>query len=108
MFAEVHIVAVAAECLSVKWANVDRAFFDFFEDARVAADALLGEEGQGFRFAMAWLDGGRLNIGACSLGGAQRALDIALAYVKERRAFGQAVEKFHADERVKAIIAQQA
>ena len=69
-----------------------------FEEARVCADALLGEEGQGFRFAMAGLDGGRLNIGACSLGGAQRALDIALAYVKERRAFGQAVERFQATQ----------
>ena len=69
-----------------------------FEAARIPADALLGEEGQGFRFAMAALDGGRLNIGACSLGGAQRALDIALAYVKERRAFGQAVEKFQATQ----------
>jgi alkylation response protein AidB-like acyl-CoA dehydrogenase len=69
-----------------------------FEDARIPATALLGEEGQGFRFAMAGLDGGRLNIGACSLGGAQRALDIALAYVKERRAFGQAVEKFQATQ----------
>ena len=69
-----------------------------FEAARVPAEALLGEEGQGFRFAMAGLDGGRLNIGACSLGGAQRALDIALAYVKERRAFGQAVEKFQATQ----------
>ena len=53
-----------------------------FEDARVAASALLGEEGQGFRFAMAGLDGGRLNIAACSLGGAQAALDIALAYTR--------------------------
>jgi alkylation response protein AidB-like acyl-CoA dehydrogenase len=61
-----------------------------FEDCRVPATALLGEEGQGFRFAMQGLDGGRLNIGACSLGGAQRALDIALAYVQERSAFGQA------------------
>jgi alkylation response protein AidB-like acyl-CoA dehydrogenase len=69
-----------------------------FEEARVPAAALLGEEGQGFRFAMAGLDGGRLNIGACSLGGAQRALDIAMAYVKERRAFGQAIEKFQATQ----------
>jgi alkylation response protein AidB-like acyl-CoA dehydrogenase len=69
-----------------------------FEEARVAADALLGEEGQGFRFAMAGLDGGRLNIGACSLGGAQRALDIALAYVQERSAFGQNVSKFQATQ----------
>jgi alkylation response protein AidB-like acyl-CoA dehydrogenase len=69
-----------------------------FEDCRVPAEALLGEEGQGFRFAMAGLDGGRLNIGACSLGGAQRALDIAMAYVKERRAFGQPIEKFQATQ----------
>ena len=69
-----------------------------FEDARLPADALLGEEGQGFRFAMAGLDGGRLNIGACSLGGAQRALDIALAYVQERAAFGQQVAKFQATQ----------
>jgi alkylation response protein AidB-like acyl-CoA dehydrogenase len=69
-----------------------------FSDCRVPAAALLGEEGQGFRFAMAGLDGGRLNIGACSLGGAQRALDIALAYVKERKAFGQALEKFQATQ----------
>jgi hypothetical protein len=65
-----------------------------FEDARVPATALLGEEGHGFRFAMAGLDGGRLNIAACSLGGAQAALDVALAYVKERRAFGRAISDF--------------
>jgi alkylation response protein AidB-like acyl-CoA dehydrogenase len=65
-----------------------------FEGARVPADALLGEEGQGFRFAMAGLDGGRLNIAACALGGAQAALDTALAYVQERRAFGRAVADF--------------
>ena len=65
-----------------------------FEDARVAASALLGEEGQGFRFAMAGLDGGRLNIAACSLGGAQAALDIALDYTRERRAFGKAISDF--------------
>jgi alkylation response protein AidB-like acyl-CoA dehydrogenase len=69
-----------------------------FADARVPADALLGQEGQGFRFAMAGLDGGRLNIGACSLGGAQRALDIALAHVKDRRAFGQELGKFQATQ----------
>ncbi len=69
-----------------------------FQDARVGADALLGEEGQGFRFAMSGLDGGRLNIGACSLGGAQRALDIALAYVTERKAFGQEVSRFQATQ----------
>ena len=69
-----------------------------FELARVPAAALLGAEGQGFRFAMAGLDGGRLNIAACSLGGAQRALDIALDYVRDRRAFGRAVADFQATQ----------
>ncbi|MFL1463200.1 acyl-CoA dehydrogenase family protein [Roseococcus sp. DSY-14] len=69
-----------------------------FEGCRIPADALLGEEGQGFRYAMAGLDGGRLNIAACSLGGAQAALDIALAYVKERRAFGRPVADFQSTQ----------
>jgi alkylation response protein AidB-like acyl-CoA dehydrogenase len=59
------------------------------EDARVPVANRLGEEGIGFKIAMAGLDGGRLNIGACSLGGAQAALDRALAYATDRRAFGQ-------------------
>jgi len=65
-----------------------------FDNARVPSAALLGEEGKGFRYAMAGLDGGRLNIAACSLGGAQAALDIALNYVQERRAFGKAIAEF--------------
>ena len=65
-----------------------------FDAARVPADALLGQEGEGFRFAMAGLDGGRLNIAACSLGGAQAALNKALAYVQERHAFGRAIADF--------------
>lgn len=65
-----------------------------FEDVRVPLENLVGDEGQGFRIAMAGLDGGRLNIGACSLGGAQRCLDEAIAYVKERRQFDQAVAEF--------------
>ncbi len=69
-----------------------------FEAARVPADALLGEEGAGFKYAMAGLDGGRLNIAACSLGGAERALDIALDYVRERRAFGRPVADFQATQ----------
>ena len=65
-----------------------------FEGARVPVANRLGAEGQGFRIAMAGLDGGRLNIAACSLGGAQAALDKALAHMRERRAFGSAlVEK---------------
>ena len=57
---------------------------------------LIGAEGQGFRYAMAGLDGGRLNIAACALGGAQAALDKAVAYMKERRAFGSKLADFQA------------
>ena len=54
----------------------------------------VGEEGHGFRFAMMGLDGGRLNIGACSLGGAQRCLDEAVKYTKERQQFGAPIADF--------------
>ena len=67
-----------------------------FEDCRVPVANRLGPEGIGFKIAMAGLDGGRLNIGACSLGGAQAALDKALAYMKERRAFGKRLDEFQA------------
>lgn len=65
-----------------------------FEDCRVPVANRVGAEGEGFRFAMAGLDGGRLNIGACSLGGAQRCLDEAIKYTKERQQFGQPVADF--------------
>ncbi len=65
-----------------------------FEDARVPVANRVGAEGDGFRFAMMGLDGGRLNIGACSLGGAQRCLDEAVAYTKERQQFGKPVSDF--------------
>ena len=65
-----------------------------FEDARVPVANLLGGEGEGFKIAMAGLDGGRLNIGACSLGGAQRCLDESIRYTKERQQFGQPVADF--------------
>ena len=64
------------------------------EDVRVPAENIVGSEGEGFRIAMMGLDGGRLNIGACSLGGAQRCLDEAITYTKERKQFGQAVADF--------------
>jgi alkylation response protein AidB-like acyl-CoA dehydrogenase len=67
-----------------------------FQDARVPVANRLGEEGIGFKIAMAGLDGGRLNIAACSLGGAQNALDKTLAYMKERRAFGKRLNEFQA------------
>lgn len=65
-----------------------------FDGVRVPAENLVGGEGEGFRIAMMGLDGGRLNIGACSLGGAQRCLDEAIAYTKERKQFGQAIADF--------------
>jgi alkylation response protein AidB-like acyl-CoA dehydrogenase len=65
-----------------------------FEDCRVPVANRVGAEGDGFRFAMMGLDGGRLNIGACSLGGAQRCLDETISYTKERQQFGQPVADF--------------
>jgi alkylation response protein AidB-like acyl-CoA dehydrogenase len=67
-----------------------------FENVRVPAENLLGKEGIGFKIAMAGLDGGRLNIAACSLGGAQKAQELALAYMKERKAFGKRLDEFQA------------
>src|SRR3546814_14846176 len=55
---------------------------------------LVGGEGEGFRIAMMGLDGGRLNIGACSLGGAQRCIDEALSYTRDRKQFGQSIADF--------------
>ena len=65
-----------------------------FENVRIPASRRVGAEGDGFRFAMAGLDGGRLNIAACSLGGMQEALNKALSYAKERKQFGQAIADF--------------
>jgi alkylation response protein AidB-like acyl-CoA dehydrogenase len=67
-----------------------------FDDCVIPAENLLGEEGKGFIYAMAGLDGGRLNIAASALGGAQAALDATLAYMGERRAFGQTLDRFQA------------
>lgn len=69
-----------------------------FDDCKVPAENLVGSEGQGFRIAMAGLDGGRINIAACSLGGARAALEASLAYVKDRKAFGQAIADFQATQ----------
>ena len=64
------------------------------EDVRVPVENVVGGEGEGFRIAMMGLDGGRLNIGACSIGGAQRCLDEAITYTKDRTQFGKAVAEF--------------
>ncbi|HET9354947.1 MAG TPA: acyl-CoA dehydrogenase family protein [Sphingomicrobium sp.] len=65
-----------------------------FDEVRVPAANRVGAEGEGFRIAMMGLDGGRLNIGACSLGGAQRCLDESIAYTKDRKQFGKAIADF--------------
>ncbi|WP_332681816.1 isobutyryl-CoA dehydrogenase [Bosea sp. (in: a-proteobacteria)] len=67
-----------------------------FENCRVPVANRIGPEGIGFKIAMAGLDGGRLNIGACSIGGAQGALDKALGYAQERKAFGSRIADFQA------------
>jgi alkylation response protein AidB-like acyl-CoA dehydrogenase len=67
-----------------------------FDDCRVPLENLVGAEGEGFRIAMTGLDGGRLNIAACSVGGAQLALDTAKAYVETRKQFGRPLADFQA------------
>jgi alkylation response protein AidB-like acyl-CoA dehydrogenase len=67
-----------------------------FENCRVPAENLIGAEGEGFRIAMMGLDGGRLNVAACSLGGAQFCLDRTLDYMRERRQFGTRLADFQA------------
>jgi alkylation response protein AidB-like acyl-CoA dehydrogenase len=66
------------------------------ENCEVPAENLIGREGEGFRFAMSGLDGGRINIGACSLGGAWAALDKTREYLFERKAFGRELAAFQA------------
>ena len=65
-----------------------------FDEVRVPVENRVGAEGEGFRIAMMGLDGGRINIGACSLGGGQRCLDEAVNYTKERKQFGQPIADF--------------
>ena len=67
-----------------------------FDDCTVPAGNLVGEEGRGFSYAMQGLDGGRLNISACSLGAAQTAMNLTLQYMSERRAFGKSIDQFQA------------
>src|SRR3954470_20482589 len=67
-----------------------------FENCRVPATNLIGTEGDGFKIAMAGLDGGRLNIAACSIGGAQFCLDRTIEYMRERKQFGSRLSDFQA------------
>lgn len=66
----------------------------FFENCKVPVENLLGEEGQGFSIAMEALDGGRINIGACSLGGANAALKTTDEYMRNRKQFGKPLNAF--------------
>lgn len=65
-----------------------------FDDCQIDTANLIGDEGRGFKYAMMGLDGGRLNIAACSIGAAQTALTTTLAYMGERKAFGQSIDQF--------------
>ena len=69
-----------------------------FENCRVPAVNLIGKEGDGFKIAMMGLDGGRLNIAACSLGGASEATERAIAYARERAQFGRPIAEFQATQ----------
>lgn len=75
------------------WKNQPTAAVHF-TDVKVPAENLLGEEGQGFTFAMKGLDGGRINIATCAVGTAQAALDRAVQYVQERSQFGKTLDQF--------------
>ena len=66
----------------------------YFDDCRVPVANRIGAEGEGFRIAMQGLDGGRINIGACSIGGARACYEAARSYVRERRQFGRAIADF--------------
>tara|TARA_A100001037_G_scaffold300668_1_gene328654 strand:- start:10404 stop:11540 length:1137 start_codon:yes stop_codon:yes gene_type:complete len=78
-----------------------------FEDARVPVQNLVGAEGDGFKIAMSGLDGGRINIAACSIGGAQRCLDEAVTYVQERQQFGSPIAGFQNTQFMLADMATQ-
>ncbi len=69
-----------------------------FDECRIPAENRIGPVGEGFKYAMAGLDGGRLNIAACSLGGAQDAMDRAMAYADERKQFGKSISAFQATQ----------
>ena len=67
-----------------------------FDDCKIPSGNLVGTEGDGFKYAMTGLDGGRLNISACSLGAARQGLDLTLRYMSDRKAFGKPIDQFQA------------
>jgi len=86
-------VSFGAEERKMGW-NAQPTAQVIFDECRVPAANRVGAEGDGFKFAMAGLDGGRINIGACSLGGAAAALKLATDYSKERKQFGKLIAEF--------------
>jgi len=86
-------VSFGAEERKMGW-NAQPTAQVIFDECRVPAANRVGAEGDGFKFAMAGLDGGRINIGACSLGGAAAALKLAIDYSKERKQFGKPIAEF--------------
>lgn len=100
----VSAVVVPADCEGVIYGKAEEKMgwnaqptrLITFDNVRIPVDNLLGEEGQGFTFAMMGLDGGRINIATCSIGTAQQALDTAKAYMQERSQFGKPLAAFQA------------
>ncbi|EFO29491.1 acyl-CoA dehydrogenase [Roseibium sp. TrichSKD4] len=88
-------LSFGAQEIKMGWKSQPTAQVNF-QDCRVPKANRIGNEGEGFKFAMAGLDGGRINIGACSLGAAQTCLDRATEYLKERKQFGKALAEFQA------------
>ncbi|WP_150523463.1 isobutyryl-CoA dehydrogenase [Roseibium sediminis] len=88
-------LSFGAQEIKLGWKSQPTAQVNF-QDCRVPKTNRIGEEGEGFKFAMAGLDGGRLNIGACSLGAAQTCLERATEYLKERKQFGKSLAEFQA------------
>ena len=69
-----------------------------FDNCEIPIDNIVGNEGDGFKIAMKGLDGGRVNIAACSLGGARAALDASLSYAADRKQFGKSIDQFQATQ----------
>ncbi|MFH4509786.1 acyl-CoA dehydrogenase family protein [Vibrio alginolyticus] len=100
----VSVFVVPADCEGISYGkkeakmgwNCQPTRMITFENVRIPADYLLGEEGEGFKFAMLGLDGGRINIATCSVGTAQQALNEAKQYMNERKQFGRSLAQFQA------------
>ncbi|MBD1545020.1 acyl-CoA dehydrogenase family protein [Roseibium aggregatum] len=88
-------LSFGAQEIKLGWKSQPTAQVNF-QDCRIPKTNRVGAEGEGFKIAMAGLDGGRLNIGACSLGAAQTCLERTIAYMKDRKQFGRAIAEFQA------------